>query len=85
MIRLWVRHFRKTLKSLEVKIMKTKKFSKKLVLNKTTLSRLDDQTMEKARGGIITFDEPFCAPFSVFICTLHFCWACSIPDWMCEK
>jgi len=31
--------------------MKSKKIEKKLVLNKTTISRLDDRQLEKIRGG----------------------------------
>ena len=45
--------------------MKSKKFDKKLVLNKKTVAHLNNEEMVAANGGIILSPMPTC----VWICT----------------
>lgn len=48
--------------------MKTKKFSKKLALNKKTIADLESATLKNIKGGIVIYtgiqDDPSCLHFT---------------------
>lgn len=59
--------------------MKTKKLSRKLVLNKETIVHMDDNHMENINGGLSTFP---CINLSLLDCnTVTRCWTvCTAPN-----
>ena len=56
--------------------MKSKKFSKKLTLNKKTIVHLNNDVMEKVHGGVVTVHNlsicPIC-PATVHLSNCHIC------------
>ena len=59
--------------------MKTKKFSKKLTLNKRTVSDLNGNELKKVKGGIPTFPIPGCPIYVIETSNGGMVCACPTP------
>ena len=56
--------------------MKTKSFSKKLALNKQTVTNLEEQQLDKIKGGL---DSIHASCFATCLVQTRPCWSCPIP------
>jgi len=63
--------------------MKTKKFDKKLSLNKKTVSNLSSNQMKSAYGGYETFERTYCRTDCATNC-VTMCSACVMTCLICE-